>query len=155
MKRQETCLRRDIYVHVLRVRFSEVAEVRFYWIYTLIKQLYHSNCHQENTQGWWHQIRIPLFRNCYRIITRKLLPCNNILCACQCVPVRHLSLNTYTINKLLHGWFICTFCMYSLWRIAQLTRSFKIVHTHQHEVIYIYYLEFQPTCSGMNLKSLM
>ena len=55
-------------------------------------------------------------------------------------------LYTHIINKLLHGWFVCTiFIIHSLWRIAKLTRSLrslvhltilhnswiKIVRTHQ------------------------
>ena len=55
-------------------------------------------------------------------------------------------LYTHIINKLLHGWFVCTiFIIHSLWRIAKLTRSLrslvrltilhnswiKIVLTHQ------------------------
>ena len=55
-------------------------------------------------------------------------------------------LYTHIINKLLHGWFVCTiFIIHLLWRIAKLTRSLrslirlttlhnswiKIVRTHQ------------------------
>ena len=75
-----------------------------------------------------------------------------IFCLCVCFCQYHISVSLYThlythiINKLLHGWFVCTiFIIHSLWRIAKLTRSLrslvrltilhnswiKIVRTHQ------------------------
>ena len=75
-----------------------------------------------------------------------------IFCLCVCFCQHHISVSLYThlythiINKLLHGWFVCTiFIIHSLWRIAKLTRSLrslvrltilhnswiKIVRTHQ------------------------
>ena len=70
------------------------------------------------------------------------------VCFCQChIPVSlYTHLYTHIINKLLHGWFVCTiFIIHSLWKIAKLTRSLrslvrltilhnswiKIVRTHQ------------------------
>ena len=75
-----------------------------------------------------------------------------IFCLCVCFCQYHISVSLYThlythiINKLLHGWFVCTiFIIQSLRRIAKLTRSLrslvrltilhnswiKIVRTHQ------------------------
>ena len=75
-----------------------------------------------------------------------------IFCLCVCFCQYHISVSlcthlyTHIINKLLHGWFVCTiFIIHSLWRIAKLTRSLlslvrltilhnswiKIVRTHQ------------------------
>ena len=74
------------------------------------------------------------------------------LCLFVFVSIIYVSVSLYThlythiINKLLHGWFVCTiFIIHSLWRIAKLTRSLrslvrltilhnswiKIVRTHQ------------------------
>ena len=83
-----------------------------------------------------------------------------IFCLCVCFCQYHISVSLYThlytdiINKLLHGWFVCTiFIIHSLWRIAKLTRSLrslvrltilhnswiKIVRTHQPwSNLYIY-----------------
>ena len=84
-----------------------------------------------------------------------------IFCLCVCFCQYHISVSLYThlythiINKLLHGWFVCTiFIIHSLWRIAKLTRSLrslvrltilhnswiKIVRTHQSwSNLYIFY----------------
>ena len=86
--------------------------------------------------------------------TKQQMVRNSILifCLSVCFCQHHISVSLYThlythiINKLLHGWFICTiFIIHSLWRIAKLTRSLrslvrltilhnswiKIVRTHQ------------------------
>ena len=71
------------------------------------------------------------------------------LCVCQCHISVSLYLYTHIINKLLHGWLVCTiFIIHSLWRIAKLTRSLRslvrltILHNSyaltNHEVISIY-----------------
>ena len=94
-----------------------------------------------------------------------------IFCLCVCFCQYHISVSLYThlythiINKLLHGWFVCTiFIIHSLWRIAKLTRSLrslvrltilhnswiKIVRTHQPwSNLYISYVMYQ--CSEVEI----
>ena len=96
-----------------------------------------------------------------------------IFCLCVCFCQCHISVSLYThlythiINKLLHGWFVCTiFIIHSLWRIAKLTRSLrslvrltilhnswiKIVRTHQPwSNLYIYVCKLADKCSKVNI----